>query len=187
MGLKAHIGGKFAFALSCAVETDGTVQVLVTRIIGTFGCCVARLGHRLGIELAGAVGGADIGAYNALEMDLHGPVAEALIEGVGCIDDHLMMELADAVAVDDGKTEAFGDEGSLRTVGASVPNHFEGRTLAELDDLAGLTGGTGVAGHGRSFPSTLNRRLEPAPAGPPFGRGQKEPAERRRHQGPHGP
>ncbi len=120
-------------------------------------------------------------------MDLHGAVAEAFVQGVGRVDDDLVVEIADAVAVDDGKTEAFGDEGGLGAVRAGEPDHFEGSALAELDDLAGLTGGTSVAGHVRSFPSRFDRRLEPAPAGPPFGRGQKKPAERRGLQGPHGP
>ncbi len=52
MGLHAHVGGKFALALSGAIIPDGTVEVLVAGIVCSLGRGVARLRDRPAIELA---------------------------------------------------------------------------------------------------------------------------------------
>ena len=51
------------------------------------------------------------------------------------------MRVAHAVAVDDGGPEAFGDPHRLGGIRAGEPDHFEGCTLAELDDAGGRAGG----------------------------------------------
>ncbi|EPE93898.1 hypothetical protein RGCCGE502_33961 (plasmid) [Rhizobium grahamii CCGE 502] len=85
MGLYAHVGGEFALALSGAIIADGTVQVLVAGIVGGFGRGIARLGDGAAVELAGAVGPADVGTDDPLQVDLHGLVAKAVAERIGLL------------------------------------------------------------------------------------------------------
>nr|AVH81707.1 hypothetical protein pTiC5.7_83 [Rhizobium rhizogenes]QCL10926.1 hypothetical protein pTiC6.5_83 [Rhizobium rhizogenes] len=51
-------------------------------------------------------------------MDLHRPFAEALGEASRGFDDKALVHVADAVAVEDGRSEAFGDPERLRFIGA---------------------------------------------------------------------
>ena len=86
------------------------------------------------------MGGADIGADDALEMDLHRPFAESLGKACGGLDDQALVHVADAVAVENGGREAFGDPERLGFIGACQADHFDGGALAELEDAGGLTG-----------------------------------------------
>ena len=60
VGLEGHVGREFALALRSAVEADGAVEVFVAAVVGKLGGRVTRFGHRAGVELAGAVRGADV-------------------------------------------------------------------------------------------------------------------------------
>ena len=51
-------------------------------------------------------------------MDLHGLFGEAVFQGIGAFDQLAAVEIADPVAVDEGKAEAFGDAQCLSCVGA---------------------------------------------------------------------
>ena len=73
-----HVGREFSFALRGAVETDGTVEIFVAAVVGKLGGRVTRFGHRAGVELAGAVGRSDIGADDALQVDLHRALAQTV-------------------------------------------------------------------------------------------------------------
>lgn len=53
--LDPHVSGKLAFTLSGAIVADGTVEILVTDIIGGLGGRIARLDDGAGVELASAV------------------------------------------------------------------------------------------------------------------------------------
>jgi hypothetical protein len=97
--VRAPVGRELALALRLAVEADGAVEVFVAGVVGEFGSGLASLGHGAGVELAGAVRGADIGADNALEMDFHRAVAEAILEGFGGLDDESLVQVTNAVAV----------------------------------------------------------------------------------------
>ena len=44
----------------------------------------------------------------ALQVDLHGAFAKSLVERCGRVDDELLVQLADAVAVKDRQAEALG-------------------------------------------------------------------------------
>ena len=54
--------------------------------------------------------GADIGSDDALQVDLHGAFAKSLVERFGRLDDQPLVQVADAVAVEDRGAEALGDE-----------------------------------------------------------------------------
>jgi hypothetical protein len=74
-------------------------------------------------------------------MDLHGLIGKTLGEGVGALDQGALVEVPDTVAVEDGKSEALGNECGLIGVRAAQAHHFEGGPLAELDDASlGLRG-----------------------------------------------
>jgi hypothetical protein len=88
-----------ALALGLAVEADGSVSVFIADIVGKLGRGVARLGHGLRVELARAVGRADIGSGDALQVDLHRPVAQTLAQGLTGLDDEPLMQIADALAI----------------------------------------------------------------------------------------
>jgi hypothetical protein len=82
MRLKRHVYGELTLALRGAVEADRTVEVLVADVVGGLGRGVARLRQGAGVELACPVGGADLGTDDALQVNLHRPLAEAFIERV---------------------------------------------------------------------------------------------------------
>ncbi|MNV81176.1 hypothetical protein D3C71_1748230 [compost metagenome] len=77
------------------------MEILVAGIRSALGGGVPRLGDGAGVELAGAMGRSDIGPDDALQMDLHGLLAQAFGEALGSVDDQPFMKAADAIAVDD--------------------------------------------------------------------------------------
>src|SRR6202171_3934920 len=79
VGLEGHVGREFTFALRSAVEADGTVEIFVAAVVGELGGRVTRFGDGAGVELAGAVGRSDIGPDDALEVDLHRALAQAVL------------------------------------------------------------------------------------------------------------
>src|SRR5690606_16175922 len=143
-----------------------TVEILIAGIVGGFGRGIASLAYRPAVELAGAMGGTDIGTDNALQMDLHGPFTEAFAKAVGCLHDQALVLVTDTVAVEDGKTEAFRDQGSLDTIGTAEPDHFERGALAKLDDPGGGTGGACGFGHVIGPFSSPKARAGPVPVFP---------------------
>ncbi len=76
-------------------------------------------------------------------MNLHRLVGKSFGEGVGAFDQAALMELADAVTVEDREAKAFRDEGGLVAIRAAEPDHFEGRALTERDDASLGLGGAG--------------------------------------------
>ncbi len=40
----ANLGREFALALGARIQADGSVEVLVTRVVGELCCCLSRLG-----------------------------------------------------------------------------------------------------------------------------------------------
>ena len=95
------------------------------------------------------MGGTDIGADDALQMDLHGALAKAFAERIGSLDDHALVKLADAVAVDHRRSETLRDQSGLRGVRAGEADHFEGRALAQRNDAGGRARrGSGFLRHG---------------------------------------
>ena len=168
MGLKAHVGREFALALGVAVKADRATAVLVASVIGEFGRGILGFGNRPGVELSGAMGGADIGADDALQVDLHGPIAQAVSQRIGSLDDETFVQVADAVAVEDREPKAFGNEGGLIGIRAGEPDHFKGGAFAELHDTGGLAGGAGGLGHVSVFlrlPDGSDRPLPVFPSG----------------------
>jgi hypothetical protein len=166
--VRAPVGRELALALRLAVEADGAVEVFVAGVVREFGSSLARLGHGAGVELAGAVRGADVGPDDALEVDLHRAVAEPVLEGVGGLDDEPLVQVANAVAVEDGEPEALGDAQRLRRVGAGEANHFECRAAAKRDDACCGARGAGGLGHGvvlSRFHLGCDRAFAVAPSG----------------------
>src|SRR5690606_17823980 len=108
MGLNAHVGGEFTLALRIAVIAD-RAEIVLAVVARALGGGVARFGDGAGIKLSSAMGRSDIGADDALEMDLHCPFAQALGEAGGGLDDQAFMHVADAVAVEDRGAKTFGD------------------------------------------------------------------------------
>jgi hypothetical protein len=94
-------------------------------VVGELRGEVAGFCDRAAVELSGAVGGADEGSDDALHVDLHGLLGEAILEGFGAFDQLAAVKVANPVAVDEGKAEAFGDAQCLGCIGAGVPDHFE--------------------------------------------------------------
>ncbi len=173
--LQTHVGGELALALRLAVETNRPVEVLVAHVVGELGGRFAGLGHGARVELASAVGGADIGANDALQMDFHRAVAEPFLEGVGGLDDEPFVQVANAVAVEGREAEALGDAERLGGVGAGVADHFEGRAAAKRDNTGRGARRTGGLGHDEILSRfhlgsdwVLDRR--------PLGCGRPEPA-----------
>lgn len=105
--LDRHVCGELALALGGAVEADDAVAILVARIACGFRRSVASLSDRAAVKLASTMGGSDIGTSDALEMDLHRKFSEAFSECIGGLDDQLLVEVADAVTIDDGQAEAL--------------------------------------------------------------------------------
>ncbi len=87
---------------------------------------ITGLSDRAAVELSGAVGGADKQSDDALHVDLHGLFGEAILEGIGAFYQLAAVEVADPVAVDERKAEAFGYAQCLGCIGAGAPDHLEG-------------------------------------------------------------
>ncbi len=125
--------------------------------------------------------GPDIGANDTLEMDLHRPLAQALGKAVCGFDNQPLMQIADAAAIDHGGPETLRDQQCLCGIGASEPNHFEGGSLAELDDACRRTGrltggGSGLCHEGFLFGFSSGDPKRPL-AAPSLGCGLEKPAE----------
>ncbi len=119
--------------------------------------------------------GADEGADDALQVDLHGFVTKPVAERIGGLDDKAFVQVADAVAVDDRGAETLGDLQRLRGVGASQPDHLDGGALAQSQEARRLARGSSGIGHGRF----LSKSSETVPAPCRLARrcGYPEPAE----------
>ena len=168
MGLKGHVGGEFTLALRGAVKADRTADIFVPVVAGRFGRRIASFGDGAAVELAGAMSGTDIGADDALQVDLHGPFAKTLVERRGRVDDELFVQVADTVAVEDRKAEALGDERALRGIRAGEPDHLQRGAFAERNDAgAGARIGS-FPGHDMSF-LRFSRSSDRPLAGPPSG------------------
>jgi hypothetical protein len=147
VGLERHVGGELPLALGGAVEADRATDILVAIIAGGLGRRIAGLGHGAAVELAGAMSGTDIRSDDALQVDLHGAFAKSFVEGCGRVDDELLVQVADAVAVEDRQAEALGDEGALCGIGAGEPDHLDCGALAERDDAGAGAGVGSFLGH----------------------------------------
>lgn len=77
VGLDAHVGGELAFALCGTVIANRAIEILIAGIIGGLGRGVARFGDGSTVELPRSMGGSDISSDDALEVDLHRPLAKA--------------------------------------------------------------------------------------------------------------
>jgi hypothetical protein len=105
--LKAHVGSEFALALGGARHPDRSVKVFVAGVICRLGCRITGLADRAGIELASAVRRADVGADDALQVDLHGAFLQPFRERGSRLGDEIGIGLTDTVAVEKGKAEAL--------------------------------------------------------------------------------
>ena len=104
----------------------------------------------------------DVCSDDPLKVDLHGAFTQAVLERVGGFDDEPLMQIADAVAVQDRKAEAFGDALRLRRVWASEPDHFESGALAKRDDTGAGARGTSSLGHGEILSRFRPRERRPS-------------------------
>jgi hypothetical protein len=119
------------------------------------------------------VGGADIGADDPLQVDLHGAFAKAFAERIGSLGDEPFVEIAGPVAVDHRGPEAFGDPDRLGTVRAGEADHFDGGALAELHDPGGLA----RIGYGLGHVFSFRPEAVPALCRLALRCGRPEPAE----------
>lgn len=99
VGLDLHVGRELPLALGAvianrAIESSSRASLDALAV-------ASRLGHGAGVELSGAVRRSDKGPDDALQMDLHGLLAQAFGEALGSVDHQPFMKAADPIAVDD--------------------------------------------------------------------------------------
>jgi hypothetical protein len=115
--LNAHVGCEFALALGGAVVSDWTIEILVPVIARTLCGGVSCFGDSAAVELPGTMGRSDIGADDALKVDLHCPFAKPIGKGGGGLNDQALVQVANAVTIENGCPKAFSDLQRLGFVG----------------------------------------------------------------------